>query len=63
MAFATGVVLGIAITFFHEWAILKSEWRARKSIEGRLRYLEVKLCCGAGIFGCTGGPNCKWDHK
>jgi len=21
------------------------------------------LRCGGGIFGCTGGPNCQFDHK
>ena len=29
---------------------------------GRLSRLENHIC-GDGYIGCTGGPNCPWDHK
>jgi hypothetical protein len=60
---AVGLVCGIVITWVHAWSSIRGEWRERRKIERRLAYLESHLCCGQGIFGCTGGPSCGWDHK
>lgn len=61
--FGCGFLAGIAVAWFAGWMRVRSEWSARRDLERRLAKLERNLCCGAGIFGCKGGPNCTWDHK
>ena len=63
MEFAIGFACGMAITFGASWIFQRYEWVARRKLEQRVDKLYRHLACGAGIIGCSGGPNCKWDHK
>lgn len=61
--FAIGFLCGITTMAFLAWLIVHAEWQARRKLESCVKYLERNLCCGAGIFGCKGGPRCDYDHK
>jgi len=61
--FCFGVLVGVVVLVVILWFVARWEWSERRKIDNRLRKLEYHLCCGRGIFGCTGGPNCDWDHK
>ena len=58
-----GFVIGVVATLFLGMFAIDWEWNERQKIDRRLQYLEKNLCCGKGVFGCDGGPNCFWDHK
>lgn len=61
--FCLGIAVGLVITMFSYYILIKYEWKQRRKLEQRLDYLYSKLCCGKGFFGCNGGPKCNWDHK
>lgn len=61
--FCCGVMVGVVVLIAILWFVARWDWSARRKIEGRLKYLESRLCCGGGIFGCGGGPDCDYDHK
>lgn len=63
LMFAFGVVVGLVLCGYTSWCAIQAEWSKRRDVEKRLKYLERNLCCGEGYFGCTGGPQCPWDHK
>lgn len=61
--FTIGVACGMGLLTFLSWWTARMEWEARRKIDLRLKNLERHLCCGKGVFGCSGGPNCTWSHK
>lgn len=63
MAFGLGVLTGVAVMAFIAWWVSRIEWAKRIKLERRLEKLERNLLCGKGVFGCNGGPDCKWEHK
>ena len=61
--FSIGFTCGLASMAFMSWLAIRSEWKVRVQLDNRVKYLERHLCCGAGVFGCSGGRNCTFDHK
>lgn len=59
LAFLCGLTVATTFMAYLGWR----EWRSRASLERKVDRLYQHLSCGGGILGCTGGPNCQWEHK
>lgn len=67
IGFASGVVVCaasiISLLIVATGRETRKEWEERRKIQHDVQDLMRKFACGQGYVGCSGGPNCDWDHK